>query len=198
MLTNYFKIAWRNLVKDKQFTILNMIGLSTGLACSFLIYLWVRDERSIDKFNRNDSRLFQVIKTSINDNGTIDTHETTPALLAQSMAREFNEVEYAVSVVRENMGILTFGEKNIKAQPQYVQNTFFKVFSYQMIRGPKEKILPGKHNVLLSDKMALKLFNTTDNILGKTVSWSRGDQLDGTYIVSGVFQSASFQCFCTI
>ena len=62
MLKNYFKVAWRNLIKDKQFSFLNLIGLSTGLACALLIYLWVSDELSIDKFNKNDSRLYQVLK----------------------------------------------------------------------------------------------------------------------------------------
>ena len=64
MFKNYLKTAWRNFIKDKQFSLLNLLGLSTGLACVLLIYLWVSDELSVDKFNANDSRLYQVMKTS--------------------------------------------------------------------------------------------------------------------------------------
>jgi len=57
MFTNYFIIAWRNLLKHRQFTLLNLLGLSTGLACALLIYLWVQDELNIDTFNKKDSQL---------------------------------------------------------------------------------------------------------------------------------------------
>jgi putative ABC transport system permease protein len=61
MFKNYFKIAWRNLKKDHLFASLNLIGLSTGLACTILIYLWVNDELQVNKFNEKDSRLYQVL-----------------------------------------------------------------------------------------------------------------------------------------
>src|SRR5436190_18676009 len=62
MIKNYLKVAWRNLIKDRQFTFLNLIGLSSGLACALLIYLWVTDELSIDKFNDKDSQLYEILK----------------------------------------------------------------------------------------------------------------------------------------
>ena len=72
MIKNYFNIAWRNLVKDKQFSFLNLIGLAAGLACVLLIYLWVSDELSIDKFNENDSRLYEVLKKNADGAGSIE------------------------------------------------------------------------------------------------------------------------------
>lgn len=88
MIRNSFKMAWRSLMKDRQFSFLSLIGLSTGLACALLIFLWVKDEKSVDKFHEKDKQLYQVIKTSVNADGTADTHESTPALLAQSMAND--------------------------------------------------------------------------------------------------------------
>ena len=190
MIKHFFKIIWRNFVRDRQFSFLNLLGLSTGLACAILIYLWVNDELHIDKFNEKDSRLFQVIKTSPNADGTIHTHETTPSLLAQSMANEIPEVEYAVSVRPEDiMGIVSAGDKHIKARPQFVDKDYFNVFSLRLIEGNKDKVLTDKHGILLSDKLALKLFNTTEDIIGRTVSWDHGDELNGTYIVSGIFEA---------
>ncbi len=190
MFRNNFKIAWRNLVKDRQFSLLNLMGLSVGLACALLIFLWLNDETSIDKFHGKDKQLFQVIKTSLNADGTIETHETTPGLLAQAMASEIPEVEYAVSVVTENTGILSADEKNIKARPKFVDTNFLNVFSYPLISGNKADALSNKNGVVISDKLALKLFNRTNNISGKTLQWDGEEKdLDGTYIVTGVFKA---------
>jgi putative ABC transport system permease protein len=73
MFKGHFRIAWRNLIKDRQFSFLNLLGLSTGLACVLLIYLWVSDELQVDKFNDKDDRLFLVMKNSPNSEGTIFT-----------------------------------------------------------------------------------------------------------------------------
>lgn len=189
MFINNLRLAWRNFVRDRQFSFLNLVGLSTGLACAFLIYLWISDERSVDRFNEKDSQLYQVLKTSLNADGTIETHETTPGLLAQAMANEIPEVEYAVSVVTDNTGILSAGDKHIKARPQFAEEDFFNVFSYRIIHGDRSKILSDKHGVLLSDKLALKLFNTTENIIGQPIAWDGEDMLDGTYFVSGIFET---------
>jgi putative ABC transport system permease protein len=205
MFKNYIKFAWRNLLKHRQVTILNLLGLSTGLVCALLIYLWVQDELNIDAFHEKDSRLYQVIKTAPNGDGTVDTHETTPGLLAQSMAKEIPEVEYAIPVVvmddyGENKGIVTVGNKYVKASVQFAGKDYFNVFSYRLLHGDKNKILDDKFGVLLSDKLALKLFNTTENLVGKTLTWDQGDKLTGTYMVTGVFEapptnaSTQFDC----
>jgi putative ABC transport system permease protein len=189
MCKNYFKAAWRNLIKDKQFSLLNLLGLSTGLACGLLIFLWVNDELSIDKFNENDSRLYQVMKTSPDADGGISTYPSTPGLLAKKMTEELPEIEYATAVrPGYETGILSTDDKRIKASSEFVDQNFFKVFSYKLIDGNANAFNAQKYAVLLSDKMALKLFNTTKNLIGKSVAWSKGE-FNGSYIVAGVFQS---------
>ncbi|MEO6454542.1 MAG: FtsX-like permease family protein [Ginsengibacter sp.] len=190
MLKNYFKIAWRNLIKDKQFSFLNLIGLSTGLACALLIYLWVTDELSIDKFNKNDTRLYQVLKKNGDGKGAIRVGENTQGLLAESMAKELPGVAFATCLRKErDAGILTFGDKRIKAMPAYASKDFFNVFSYQLINANK-KALSDISGIILSDKTALKLFNTTDAV-GKTVEWNFEDNADfnGVYKVADVFKA---------
>ena len=189
MLKNSFKLAWRNLIKDRQFTLLNLLGLSTGLACALLIYLWVSDELNVDKFNEKDSRLYEVMKTSPNSDGTIGMYETTQGLLARSMANDLPEIEYAVAVRKENdMGILSAADKHIKASWEFADKDFFKVFSYRLVQGNKSNVLSNKYGVLLSDKLALKLYNTID-IIGKTINWDHGGEFNGTYTVTGVFEA---------
>jgi len=189
MFKNYLKTAWRSLLRDKQGTILNLLGLSTGLACTLLIYLWVSDEYSVDKFNANDSRLYSVLKSSPNSDGTIYTSPITQGLLAESMAADLPQVEYAVPVKTESqLGIANVGEKHIKAKPQYAGSNFFKMFSYKIIAGNSETALTDKTGILISDKLALRLFNTT-NVVGKTISWDYGESFAGLYPITGVYEA---------
>jgi len=189
MFKNYFKIALRNLLRDRQFTFLNLMGLAIGLACAFLIYLWVSDERSVDKFNEKDNRLFVMMKNSPNSDGTIYTHEHTQGLLAQSMANELPEVEYAVAVRQADIGVVTAADKHIKATPRFVGKDFFNIFSYRIIEGNKNSPLSDKYGVLLSDKLSLKLFNTTKGVIGKTIAWEGNSEFNAVYKVAGVFEA---------
>jgi len=187
MLKNYFKLAWRNLIRDRQFTLLNLIGLSTGLACALLIFLWVNDELSVDNFNAKDKRLFVVMKNSPNSEGAIETHFDTQGLLAQSMANELPEVESAVAIRDASLGVVSSGEKHVKGTPHFVSKDFFNIFSYQIIEGTPQSFFADPREVMLSDKFAAKLFGTTKNIIGKPVHWNGNSEFNGLYKVSGVF-----------
>jgi len=191
MIRSYFKIAWRNLVKDRQFTFLNLLGLSTGLACTLLIYLWVNDELLVDKFNEKDSRLYEVLKKVSDAEGSVRISKNTQGLLAKSMADELPEVEYAVPLRRDdNLGILSMGDKHIKAKHEFAGKDFFNVFSYSLINGNNREV-SGVKGIFLSDKLALKLFNSTD-VTGKTIDWGyKNGEVDftGVYTITGVFKA---------
>jgi ABC-type antimicrobial peptide transport system permease subunit len=190
MIKSYIKIAWRNLIKDKQFTILNLLGLSTGLACTLLIFLWINDELYVDKFNEKDSRLYQILKTAPNSDGTVSTFDGAQGLLAEELAKAYPEIEYAVPVRKERqLGILSVDDKNIKASWQFAGKDLFNIFSYRLIEGNKNNPISDKYGVLISDKLAKKLFNTTSNLIGKTITWSPGGQFIGSYTISGVFEA---------
>jgi len=191
MIRSYFKFAWRNLLRDKQFSLLNLLGLSAGLACALMIFVWVNDELSIDTFNEKDKQLYQVMKTSVGADGRIDTYESTPALLAQMIVKEMPEVEYATAAFKsDGKGVVSFADRHFKAQAQFADTNYFRVFSYRLLQGNKSKILTGQNEVLVSDKLALKLFNTTENIIGKTIAWDHYEkELNGPYTVAGVFEA---------
>jgi len=188
MIKNYFKIAWRNFRKDRQFTFLNLMGLSTGLACTFLIYLWVNDELNVDKFHEKDSQLFQVLANHKEADNYIRTIVETPAPLAEAMAKEIPEIEYAVSSYSTQYGgntTLSGAGKNIKTSGLYATRDYFNVFSYHLIHGDKNKVLSNKNSIVLSKDLTMKLFNTTENVLGKTIEWQHEKQ----FIVSGIFEN---------
>src|SRR5687768_8967222 len=190
MLRNYFKTAWRSLLKNQRSTILNLTGLSTGLACTLLIFLWVNNELIIDKFHEKDSRLYKVMYNIQTPNEVLTLHQT-PYPLVPALTKEMPEVEYAVSVNNfmdwfAGEGIISFANNHIKAKGMFASKNFFNVFSYGLIHGNKDVVLADKNGVVITEGLAKKLFNTTENIIGKTLAWDHRMKFAGPLRISGV------------
>ncbi len=190
MFRHNILLIYRNSQRFKSSFLINLVGLSTGLACTLLIYLWVSSELSFDKFHENDSQLFHVMQNELSPNG-IETMEATPGLLAQTLAEEIPEVEFAVSVIPaswfSSKGVLSFENTYLTAGGQFVGKDYFKMFSCEFIQGDKNQMISDKYAIAISDEMAHKLFNTTEKVIGKTVTWNRGI-FNGQYVISGVFK----------
>jgi predicted permease len=186
MFRNNFKIAWRNLVKDRQFTILNLIGLSAGLACTIFIYLWVSDELSFDKFNEKDSQLYQLMEYRKSPELSTVSDESC-GLLSEVLRQQRPEIEYAAAVAPPEWFqkfTLTVGEKNIKGNGQYVGQDYFNIFSFKLLDGNKSQVLADKNSIVISETLAKKLFGTTENLIGKMIRF----QHETDFAVSGVFE----------
>jgi len=178
-------------MKDRQFTMLNLFGLSTGLACTMLIYLWVNDELQVDKFNEKDKQLFQIMMNMETPNG-IETGEQSPGLLAQALTKELPEVEYATSVITvswaDKTGILTYQGNHITATNQFAGKDYFNIFSYHFIDGNKTTPLSDKSSIVISRELAMKIFKTTQNVVGKSIEWNQ-KEYSGVYRISGIFEN---------
>src|SRR5258708_532451 len=184
MLKNHLKLAWRYLLKDRQFTSLNLIGLSTGLACTILIYLWVNDEWQMDKFHKKDARLFQVMENRVQASG-IWTAQSSSGPMADALVNDMPQVEYATATVPvQNITLSITKEKTVKTTGKYAGKDFFHVFSYELIQGTADQVLTDERSIVLSDALAMKLFGNTTSVTGKTVEF----QQKQIYKVSGVFK----------
>lgn len=183
MFKNYLKLAWRGLKKDRQSSLLNLVGLSTGLACALFIYLWVTDEWQVDKFNEKDSQVFRVMENRIKSGG-IWTSPTTSGPMAAAMKADFPEVLYAVAEWPDWKYTISVGENDIRSAGKYSGKDFFNIFSYPLIRGNRAQVLADNNSIVLSEPLAMKLFNTTD-IVGRTVELDHAEQCT----VSGVFKA---------
>ena len=186
MFKNHLKIAWRNLLKDRQFTLLNILGLSAGLACALLIFLWVNDERSYDKFFANDNQVYQVMEHRKSD-GDIKVSDESSGLVSEVLKAQMPQVQYAASLAPTEWfqkSTLSVGDKNIKAQGQYAGKDYFNIFSFKLLEGDKSKVLADNSSIVISDELAKRLFGTTENIIGKAIDF----QHDTTFFVSGIFE----------
>jgi len=190
MLKHSFLITFRNFKRFKGTFFINLIGLSTGLACALLIYLWVNDEMHVDKFNDKDDRLYQVMANFESPQG-IFTKNITPAIMADAMTEEFPEVEYATAtnafLFYTKEGMLTDGDDHLRAKGMFASKDFFHVFSYHLVQGDINSVLRDKNNIVVSKKTAKKLYNTTENIVGKTIEWDH-PFFQGAFQISGVFE----------
>jgi putative ABC transport system permease protein len=192
MFRHNLLITYRSFLRNKSSFLINLIGLSTGLACVLLVYLWVSDELSINKFHKKDNQLYQVLYNHEASQG-IQTWDHTPVPLATALSEDMPEVEYAVAVNdffswRTKEGILSAGDAHIQAEGWHAGKDFFNVFSYDFIHGDKDQVLADKNNIVISEALSKKLFNTTDNVIGKTLDWKH-PFFEGIFQVSGIFKS---------
>ena len=191
MLKHNLLITFRNFLKYRSTFLINITGLSTGLATVFFVYLWVNDEWDKNRFNVNDDRLYQVTQNSRESDGTISTGKGTAGVLADALAVEIPEVESAVQIVPpswfNSKALAIYNDKKLKVAQQYVSKDFFNVFTTDVIRGDVKTVLSKKNDVLISEDMANRMFGNVDDAVGKMIEvrWSLKGIL---YEVTGVFR----------
>ena len=164
MLKNYFKTAFRNLVRHKLFSGLNIFGLATGMACSILIFLWVQDELSFDKFNRNSDHIFRLTSKI----GDVEAAVVPPSL-ANSIKSQVPEIKNAtrISAVQKMITADTkkFNEKRIL----YADTNFLQIFNYPLLKGNAATVLSSPNNVVITEATAKKYFGSADEAMDKII-----------------------------
>jgi predicted permease len=187
MFRNYFKVAWRNLFKNKTQSFINISGLSVGVACSILIFLWVQDELAIDAFHVNGNRLFKVYEREYYTDH-IDGNYDTPGLLAEELKKKIPEVEDAVMLEDQNeITTLKSGEKILKAEGSGASEGFFNIFSYPILQGTAISALSSITSISISEKLAKEFFGNAEQAVGKTIRYNNKKD----YIVTAVFKDIS-------
>ena len=184
MIRHNLLLIYRNFLRAKSYFLINLTGLTVGLICTLLIYLWVRDEMAIDKFHENNSRLFQVMEHQQYADHTMTT-TSTPGILSEALKDEIPEVELASTTSWINPFTLSVGDQNVKAEGYNVGKDYFQIFSYPLIHGEASKVLEDKLSMVISQGLAIKLFGTDENVIGKTVEL----QHKKSFQVSGVFKN---------
>jgi putative ABC transport system permease protein len=166
MFKNYFKIAFRNLNRNKIYSFINIAGLSIGLACAMLIMLYVKDEVSYDRFHKNVSNIYRVVRQGMNKNGAYKD-ANTGLFQGPRFKQNVPGIQSFVRVQSGRSDVKTGTE--IKSQDLLVvDSNFFSVFSLPLINGDAKTCLKDPHSIVLSEDEAKKQFGTTDAI-GKFV-----------------------------
>lgn len=195
MLRNYFKIVWRNLMKNKTFSFINIFGLSIGLTCCLLIALYLNYELSYDKQHPDGNRIYQLGTTFVKQN---EEHPmpNTPAPMAGMMQQEFPEIEETVRLLGlfgEDKTLIRYNENNNAAVSFYENKgyladpAFFRFFQYNFTEGNPAHALDNPNTVVLSEEIATKLFGKQP-ALNKVIHVSSGTNGENDVTVTGVFK----------
>ncbi|MBZ9650952.1 ABC transporter permease [Psychroflexus montanilacus] len=187
MIRNYFKIAFRNILKNKGIYSINIIGLSFGLATCLLILLFILDESSYDKFNQKADDIVRVVFKA-NVGGEQISEAVVMPPVAQTLESEFPEVIDAVRLRKMNDPKFTYNNKHFRDfEFAYIDSGFLEVFDFDIIKGDSANPLENPNSIIISQDQANLYFGTEDPI-GKNLSFEEGDK---QFTVTAVFQEIS-------
>ncbi len=195
MFKNYVKIAWRNIMKSKIFSFINIIGLSVGLTCCMLITLYVINETGYDAYQKNADNIYQ-LGTEFIGLGNFKKLPNTPAGMGETMKAVFPEIEQTTRLAplySEDKTLLQYNEKSGASKSFYetkgflADSTFFRMFTYHFIEGNPATALSNPNTIVLSDEIAKKIFDN-QSALNKVIHVSSSTNGDHDFVVTGVFK----------
>src|SRR5271170_6154490 len=150
MIKNYFKTAWRNIQKNKLFSAINILGLSIGIALCFIILLYVVDELSYDRFNKNSNQIARIVFQA-NINGGKISESSIMAPVAQALKHDFPEVEDATRLAQYGTSRIIYNHKTFRDDRFVrVDPNFFNVFTLPFLEGDAKTALLQPHTVVIS------------------------------------------------
>lgn len=190
MFQNYFKIAVRNLLRNKAFSFINILGLAIGMTSAILILLWIQNEVSHDRFHSKLDRIY-TLNNRDKFNGELWAWSTTPKMLGPTVKQDYPEVEDAVRV--NGTGFLfTNGEKKLNAEGNFVDTGFLNVFSFPLLKGTPGAALKGTYNIVVTETFAKKLFGN-EEAMGKVVRVDSTDNFTVTGVLKDLPNNTAFE-----
>ncbi len=193
MFKNYFKITWRNLLKQKLYSSINIGGLSVGLTCSIMVYLYVWHELSYDRFYNNADQIYRIYKSQVSNVSFLvtDYSAVLPAPLAAALTEEFPEVSHATSI-KEQTVLLSYEEDHYWEKGLWADASFFDVLPCPFIQGSQKAALANAESIVLTESLAQKIFGGI-NPIGRTLTFRNGVQYEITGIVKDLPANSSLK-----
>jgi putative ABC transport system permease protein len=167
MLKNYFKVALRNLLRNKTFSLINIIGLVGGMSTAVLILLWIHDEVSFDKFHANKDQLYEVWSRGEYDQ-QLQCWNSTPRILGPTLLKDYAGIAN-MTRTDSRWFVTAAGETRISSKALIADTSFLSMFSFPVISGNKTGVLNDKHSIMITEKMAKKMFGGKE-ALQQTIS----------------------------
>ena len=191
MFKNYFKTAWRNLLRNKGFSITNILGLAIGMACAIFILLWVYDELTYDRFQKNYDNIYQVIANR-DFNNQVFTDRSMAMPLASALENSSPQIKHAAVTTYQQQKVLTFNNNKIKKEGYVVSNHFFDIFSWKFVKGNAVTALKDPNSIVLTEDAAKAFFGNADPI-NKVLKVDNNKSVKVTAIVKHAPGNSTFQ-----
>jgi ABC-type antimicrobial peptide transport system permease subunit len=190
MLKNYFKTAWRNITRTPGYSLLNILGLSIGMAVALLIGLWVYYQYSYDKFLPEYKSVYRV-QRNFDSNGDTLTFQTTSLKLADALRTQIPEIEYVAESDWTNNHGLIVGDKKLYVNGAIAGTDFFKILQYPFLKGNETVAFKDAYSIVLTQSLAKSLFGN-EEAMNKTVRFDNAHDLKVTGIIKDVPGNATF------
>lgn len=187
MLTNYLKVAWRYLMRYKEYTSINILGLAVGITCCILIMLFVRSEWSYDKFHSKADRLYRMWEHEKYE-GQDFINTATPLPMAPALSSTFPEVEAACRV-NSMTPIVKVNQQSFTESIRMVDSTFFRMFDFELVQGNRNNPFPTANSMVITPELAKKYFGKQDP-MGKRIEILLGGETKVLFTVSGIAKPA--------
>ena len=191
MIKNFFKIAWRNLLRKKSFSFINITGLSIGMAAAILILFWIQHELTFDKYYKDQDRIYQAWNR-YEQEGKVNCWTNTPKPMAKAIQQDYPEVEHTVRVEFIPPILFSVGDKRMSARGNIVDSTFFRVFSFPVLKGNPSIALNDAYSIVVTEKLAKRLFGNEDP-MGKIVRVDNRDNFTVTGVMKNPPDNTRFQ-----
>jgi len=191
MIRNYFKIAWRHLLRNKGLSFINISGLAIGMAFATLIGLWIQYETSFDSFHKNKDRIALVEKHTLYNNNR-NTQEATPLPLHDELKSSYPEVKRATRMDFGDQHSLVVGNNKFKKLGRYVDPDFLEMFSFQLMKGNGKTALNDPNSIILTESLATALFGKAEPI-GKTIKLDNQFDVQVTAVAKDVPANSTIQ-----
>jgi len=191
MFRNYFKIAIRNLTKNSVYSFINISGLSIGIASSVLILLWVADEYSYDTFHKNYNSIYKLYQSQEWQQG-IGTGIAMPYPLKEILKDRTNAIKHVVMTNWGEGNMLQVGEKHLNKMGLSASADFFKVFSFNMVKGDPNTALTDPTSIVITESTAEAFFENQDPI-NQLIKIDNGQELKVTGVIKDLPKQSAFQ-----
>ncbi len=191
MLISYFKSAWRNIIRSKWYSVLNILGFATGMTIALLIGLWVYYQYDYNSFLPEYQQVYQV-KSNYHADGDVDTENSTPSKLADILRADFPEIAFASETDGFGSHGLKAGDKKLYNNGGQVQKDFLRIFQFPLIRGNAGSVFNDPYSIVLTESTAKALFGDQDP-LGKTIRFDNDHDLRVTGVLKDLPANSSFQ-----
>ncbi|MET3126044.1 putative permease [Arcicella rosea] len=195
MIQNYLKIAFRNLLRNKVFSVINILGLALGMTCSLMIMLWVQDERSVDAFHANKNQLYRIYMKEF-FSGKTQGVIWTPGPLAEELKRVIPEIQMSTAFSWPSSQTFMVGDKVNKQETNVAGADFFKMFSFKLLQGNPESALKDLNSLAISRKMAEIFFGSPALAIGKTIRFDNRNDLIVTAVFENIPQNSTLKFDC--
>jgi putative ABC transport system permease protein len=192
MFKNYLSVAWRNILRSKTFSFVNIGGLSLGIMCSLLILLWINDELNVDKFNSKPD-VYSVYERVFSE-GKVDAGPWTPGELAAELKQQIPEIKYASGFwINNGETLFSVEDKKISYKGVAADSDFFKIFNYGLLKGSAENALKDPDAIAISRRMAEVFFGSPEAAYGSTIRMNNEKDFTITAVFENVPDNASQQ-----